>query len=236
MVSERDILDTIRNVPFSEIVEMSSLSKNNNDTLNKPFVWKFLNKRDFNIDSSSKSDYILIYNIGKELKKEGHKNVNMQDIFKSAIIHGNKEVTKLLIDNDNVNPAYDNSFAFMFALDEGYTDIVKLLLQDPRIDPNTGDNFGISVAAENGYIDIVKLLLKDGRIDPSDHNNNAIINAAANGHVNVVKLLLQDERVNPSDNNNEAIKLAKSNGHQDVVDILMMDDRVVSTYESDDEY
>lgn len=70
-------------------------------------------------------------------------------------------ITKLLLDDGRINPAYDNNKALILASDYGYTEIVKAILQDHRVDSIIDKNFALTLAKDYGYQEIIDLLTKD---------------------------------------------------------------------------
>lgn len=128
----------------------------------------------------------------------------------------------ILIENDIIDPSFDDNTPIAMASDSGYTNIVKILLADRRVNPAISRNFPIIRASKFGHTDVVKLLLLDQRVDPSAQSNNAIIFATENGHVDVVKLLLADLRVAVSlnDDNKYIMRVARMYNHEEIVNLL----------------
>ena len=123
-----------------------------------------------------------------------------QDEFNAAINFSQISKLKLLINDENVDPSYNNNNAIRFSSENGHTEIVELLLNDKRIDPAYDNNWAIQSAIIDGYISIVELLLADERVDPSDEMNYALLlaldykqnNIKQN---NIFNLLWKDKRI-----------------------------------------
>ena len=139
---------------------------------------------------------------------------------------GSFRIVSLLMSDryrNDVNPGYDNDFAFRGAIMRGHLKVAKLLLSDPRVDPTTSRNQSIDYACQTGQLEIATLLLRDSRVIPGI---DTIGLASKNGHTEIVQLLLDDKRVDPSYDDNEAICEAIFEQHIQVVKLLLADKRV----------
>jgi len=153
------------------------------------------------------------------------KNIERQERFKKAVEDGDVDTVKLLLGDERVDPAADNSSAIRISSLNGHADIVKLLLTDGRADPSALDNSAIRLSSQNGHTDVVRSLLANPRVDPTAGDSYAIVWSSQNGHTDVVRLLLDDGRVNPSAKDNVAIRASSNNGHAGVVKLLLADGR-----------
>lgn len=134
----------------------------------------------------------------KRYLEEINKNFYLEEIntnFCLACWNDHLEVVKLIIDDGEVDPSYDNNDPIIAACNVGNLEMVKLLLADKRVDPSTDNNHCILDMSESGNIEIIKLLLNDPRVDPTD-NDKAIITAKNNHNLDIVKLLEQYKKLN----------------------------------------
>jgi ankyrin repeat protein len=185
------------------------------------------------IDPTFRNNYSINHAIAsgntklvKILMSDKRVNLFNTDNLIKAYDKGMYKIVMLLLDNDQVDPSYDNNFMILNACKCGQYDIVKKILLDSRVDSSVNNNFAIVKASLYGYYKIVKLLLADNRVDPSARNNGAIQRAASSGHINIVKLLLADHRVDPSANNNYPLRMASQIGEIEIVKLLLSDERV----------
>ncbi len=116
-----------------------------------------------------------------------------------AIMRGEAESVKLLLDDGQADPCANNNQAITDAALFGYTKIVELLVNNPNVNPGARNNAALHSAVKKGHIDVVKKLLADERVDPlARYYGNVVQVAADNGHKDIVQLLLLDERIIPS--------------------------------------
>jgi hypothetical protein len=99
---------------------------------------------------------------------------NYDDILGLAIIYGNKDVVKLLLDEYPVHPEANNNENIIAAARNGNKNIVKLLINDDRVDPTAQDNEAIKRAVERNKWNIVRLLFNDKRVRESLNDPNLI--------------------------------------------------------------
>lgn len=130
----------------------------------------------------------------------------------AAVVHGKKEVVKLLVEDDRVDLNLPQNFAsynrtpLFQAAWYGKKDMVQLLLSSNRIDTNARDWNGyaplIFAAQERTHRkETVQLLLGDDRVDPNARDTEgrtALSHAAESGSREVIGLLLDDDRVDPN--------------------------------------
>ena len=90
--------------------------------------------------------------------------MNKQYEFNNAIDINDQDVIKLLIKDNEVDPALDDNFAIRCSSRNGNLNVVKLLLKDNRVDPSALFNFAIYNADRNKFTNIVKLLWNDKRV------------------------------------------------------------------------
>lgn len=164
MQVEDNIFEAIKDLPITQIMELTSINKSFYNLLKEPYIWEYLNKRDFHIDSNSKDDYIMLYEIAKKAKNKGHINTSVQGIFEFAAANGYTDAVRLLLYRGNIDPSNDHNYAIRVASMNGYTDIVRLLLQNPRVDPTDNYNFAIRIARKNNHIGVVDLLLQEPKV------------------------------------------------------------------------
>lgn len=165
---------------------------------------------------------------------------------------GDVEIMQLLLADERVDPAVDNSWALCAAAENGHEQILRLLLQDGRCNIHARNNYAMYSAAEGGFLNILDLLKEYGCLPDTE----VMISAAEGGHIHVVEYLLReiepteavlwaaaeaghddivarllvDWRINPAAQDNCAVRLAYENGHNAVVSALMADPRVFWTY------
>lgn len=130
-----------------------------------------------------------------------------------AIVNGNTEVAKILIekggvvDIDRLSDESSKSTAAGFAIKCGETDILEIFL---KIAPNLAkDPAAITTAAQEGHNKIVKMLLAN-RADKNAQNskgNTALLLAINNQRIDVVLTLLQKDADITLTNNNSASPL-----------------------------
>lgn len=88
------------------------------------------------------------------------------DSFVLACENGHMEVVRLLLQDERVDPSFDNNIAFTTACSYGNLDIVRLLLQHVRLDPSDS-NRALVLASAYGHVEVVRLLLQHERVDSS---------------------------------------------------------------------
>lgn len=152
--------------------------------------------------------------------------LQLNNIFRELVKQKShtKSIMKLLED-DRVDPSFNNNIVLRAACVNGPIELVKLLLVNPKVKVDSDPHL-IELASKNGQLDIVKLLLEDTRFNPGIGQNYAMRLASTAGHIDIVKVLLADPRVNPADNSNEAIQFASRYGNLEVVKVLLADNRV----------
>jgi len=148
------------------------------------------------------------------------------DKFIKACGSGDIDVVRELLQDENIDPAYNDNAAIQCATEKGHTEIVRLLIADPRVDPSVR-GLVFYDACGRGRFEIVKMLLEDGRIDPSEPWNHPLRTACLNGQIEIVRLLMADNRVDPSNNSNLARWEACRTGQTDIVRLLLSDRRVI---------
>lgn len=148
------------------------------------------------------------------------------DVAKRMIQDGNADVMRVVLEDPQFDPSFDDNIAITAASSKGYGDIVVMLLSDPRVNPSAQGNLSIIQASTNGRVDVVRILLDHEGVDPSAGHNAAIRLASSNGHADIVRMLIDIDGVDPSVLNNAALSWACTNNHADVVEILLRDPRV----------
>jgi ankyrin repeat protein len=118
--------------------------------------------------------------------------------FHLACINGMATVVERLLQEPDVDPSQNFSFAFCEASRLGHARVVKCLLADGRADPTANGSEALRHAIQNEHVAILKLLLKDGRADPGEAEGGFILEACARRSCAVILLLLDDTRVDPS--------------------------------------
>lgn len=84
---------------------------------------------------------------------EGDDNVTI----KLASFYGDVEVVKIILEDENVDPAMNDNVAIKCAIEQGHEEVVRLLLEDSRVDLSPNDKVIIR-ARENGHTKIAQLL------------------------------------------------------------------------------
>ena len=124
-----------------------------------------------------------------------------------ALRNKNVDEAISILNNNDIDPTYDDCKAFVIALENGLVEVVKLLLINPKINPSFRNNHCISIAAQEGLEEIVEILLIDPRVEPSSKHNQAIsiakhfsnfdkpAKASQKTYFNIIKLLWKDQRV-----------------------------------------
>ena len=105
-------------------------------------------------DLNSMKEYIKKYNISQR---------TLDCALANACELGFSLIVEFLINNTNVNPAFDNSFNLQMACEYGHTEIVLLLLKDGRVCPYAEDNTPIKNAAKydtNAHYFIIQKLIE----------------------------------------------------------------------------
>jgi hypothetical protein len=157
-----------------------------------------------------------------------------QDDFLNAIYSKKTDIFMTLINNPEIDPAYNNNLALCLASEIDNIEVVRMLLKDKRVDPSDDDDFSIIASSNLGHTSIVKMLLNDKRVNPSAKSNQAIQDSSKFGYTVIVKLLLKDKRVNPAANNNSAIISAYKNKDIRTVNALWNSNKVKESLKKDD--
>ena len=148
---------------------------------------------------------------------------------------GHKEVVKLLLGREDVNPDTPDEIhgqtPLSWAAKNGHEGIVKLLLGRRGVNPDNSDKHGrtpLSWAAGNGSEGAVELLLERKDVNPDTldtrYGQTPLSWAAERGHVGVVNLLLGRKDVNPDSldkSGRTPLSWAAVNGHERVVKLLL---------------
>lgn len=162
----------------------------------------------------------------KKLFKKSLKDNEIHCVFHTCCIINKYKLCKILLEDERLDPSFNNNVAIRHATTNNNPRVVELLLKDSRIDPTVCEWYIIHGVCIAGHIDIIKLFLNDKRFDPSVNNNIYIRCAAYCGFLELVKYLLQDTRVDPSADINSAICSATKKGHIEIVKLLLEDPRV----------
>ena len=139
-----------------------------------------------------------------------------------ACENGNVKDVETILKQRDINPAYNNSWAFLQAVSNGHLEIVRLFVKHPRIDPCVFYFLPIRIASRKGYLEIVKLLLDEG---PSwwrhDQAKNAIYPSIRNGHTEIVKLLFQYGVEIPQHQYSYIFEQVCRRGHLKMIELLI---------------
>lgn len=130
------------------------------------------------------------------------------------------------IQRKNVDPSFNNNYAYSVASESGNVSILVKLLSDKRVDPTYNSKKDLMYAAQHGKIHVLDIFLKDSRFDNAENKNRAFIGAVEYGQTESVLQLLNDESVNPGFDNNIAFIYAACYGYIDIINALLADDRV----------
>ncbi|KAJ3272562.1 hypothetical protein HDV01_005405 [Terramyces sp. JEL0728] len=93
-------------------------------------------------------------------------DINSDDLsnaFITAVVNRHVDIVKLLLEDERVDPNWNNMTALTYACECGFVDIVELLLDDHRVAPSACDNKAIKLAKRNNHYDIVGMIEKDPR-------------------------------------------------------------------------
>lgn len=180
-------------------------------------------------------EQLYIYKLQKFIEDDDIENVisllnekelNIDLSWSVEFAFDNIEIVKLLLEDERVDPSYDDDFLIKTASDLGLDDVVILFLKDNRINPAAGKNYPLRVAIQKNHIEIVKLLLNDKRVSPIILGNNAISVACNCKRTEIVKILLEDKRVDPSVANNYPFQISSEYEDVDTLKLLLTDNRV----------
>jgi ankyrin repeat protein len=147
-------------------------------------------------------------------------------MFVCACENGNLRLVSDILEENCVDPSWNDNIAIVNACRNGHSEIVELLLGHPKVDPTSRGHFGFLEACRLGHIDVVKILLLDPRIDPTVKCNKALELCCSNGHVEIMFLLQADMRVDLAARDNIAFCAAVENGFLEIVSALLEDYRV----------
>lgn len=123
------------------------------------------------------------------------------NFFFTAVMHGNLETVRLLLDKNLENAFVDTVdhyglTALMHAAEHGQTDVVRLLLEKGAMIDTLHHDTGMTalmLAARYGHADVVRLLLQKGAMIETVSNINcmtALMYAARLGHSAIIRILL----------------------------------------------
>ena len=90
--------------------------------------------------------------------------IDLNELFFESCVKINLKKIKLLLQNPNVDPGYENNTCIAFSCYYENIEVVKLLLQDPRVDPNVKFNNPLKLALIFRHTEVIKLLLMSDRI------------------------------------------------------------------------
>jgi hypothetical protein len=124
--------------------------------------------------------------------------MNKQEIFLTAILDNNVIKLKELVNEPDVDMAYEDNRALHTSASSGRFETVKFLISLEQIKPESKHNLAIRVASRKGHLNIVELLLNDSRVDPSDFSNSAIRCAEEYGHTEIIEILIKNKRIRDS--------------------------------------
>ena len=167
----------------------------------------------------------------------------------SAVIRGNEEVVKMLLEQEGVNPEQaDPEYGrtpLSWAAEKGHEGVVKLLLERGDVNPNQADQHDqtpLCLAASRGHRGVVKMLLEREDVNPNLATENGVtplLCAIEHGHEEVVTMLLEREDVNPNQTDTEygatPLLCAVAKGHEEVVKMLLERENV-NPNQADTEY
>jgi ankyrin repeat protein len=105
-----------------------------------------------------------------------------------SIINGNIEITKFLLERDNIDDSIRATL--FFGARSGHIEIVKMLLTK-CVDINTNNYINaLFISAKYGHLEVVKILLESG-MNIYSNNNHILYLSARNGHLELVNFLLE---------------------------------------------
>lgn len=59
--------------------------------------------------------------------------INNEKIFMLALLHGNVDIIKLLLEDQTINPSMDNNYAIRYASYYGHSELTNVLLEYERV-------------------------------------------------------------------------------------------------------
>jgi ankyrin repeat protein len=160
--------------------------------------------------------------------------LSKQNEFIKAIKNKNIKEFNILLKDERVDAASNDSYAIHLAAENGCFEIFKTLLKEPNVKHNNKYGKAIIEASFYGHTDIVLLLLQKLYLD-DPYICYAALNAARYGHIELTKALLKQSSVNPTEFNNTAIIDAYDNKKIEIVKLLWNDQRVKNTLQKDHE-
>lgn len=157
-----------------------------------------------------------------------------KDIPETAVCkayeNNHMQVFKLLLENENVDPALLNNLLIYEASNKNDIETVTQLLKDPRVQP-TDEHCALKAAYSKNHVDIFNLLLIDSRTNVAFEDNWLICEASKKNDIELVKKLLNAPSVNPTDNSHNALKAAYSSNHANIFNLLLEAKRADITFE-----
>ena len=179
-----------RIITFEEFCKLDSseLSQGNTPVeINKSIVLN--NAKYLTTECNKYANHMLYYLAYNELTQD-----ELIQVFKSSVENDSINCIFYLINDFDIDPSFENNWAFRHAALYGNVSIVESLLCNNRVDPTTNNNEALSWAAQHGHIKVVELLLNDNRIDPNktlcNYTNKPLADIANDqGYNDIAKLL-----------------------------------------------
>jgi ankyrin repeat protein len=138
--------------------------------------------------------------------------------------YGQRDYLDILLGDVRIDPACNDQFAFITAVENNFGELVSLFLNDGRVDPMFDDCGCLRAAVSSNADQSLRALLQDNRINPSYDEEEALYQTVINNRINLIEVLLLDGRPNPG--NYGLISYAVEKGNILVIQLLLNDNRV----------
>jgi hypothetical protein len=113
---------------------------------------------------SCEKNYIELFKVLYNNEKIHLSEINKDYLLATAIMYNSYQITKMLINDFNVNPANNFNNSLLKAAESGCIKTMKLILKDKRVNPENGDNHAIRCAFLNKNLNVVSLLWKNDNV------------------------------------------------------------------------
>jgi len=156
------------------------------------------------------SIYLDRYDIAKFLLENDIAITDYDVMPENALLHGNVDMIKLLIEY-GFNIRANDDHIFIKSATYGHYEIVKLLLEY-GVNVHANNDEAIKNSAGNGYHYIVRLLIEYGANLYAD-NEQALKASVARGHYETVKILLENgANIHVAYGHYETVRISLDNG------------------------
>jgi len=177
---------------FKNVLNLCKTDRQMSTLCNTDYFWREWGKR-----HTEKNNLIenlpqkVNITVVKRLLLARPNNSSKENAIYTAVWRGNKDVTKLLLDNVKIIRYGLAVQAFEVAVRKGYKDIVKLFLDKEGIEKMNliVKEKALEAASQTGHYEIAKMLLEKFDYKKYYRREQSIENAQKNKHDNIVKLL-----------------------------------------------